>query len=231
MSTPPMKPAGEERTAEKGLKPRSPHSVSSTSTDLGTDSESDASSEEKHALEQEWRTTVMLRNLPNNYTRSMLLQHINEKGYAGLYDFFYLPIDFKSQACLGYAFINLHTPEDACALMNDFDGFANWLIPTRKRCMVGWSNPHQGLRSNIERYQNSPVMHRDVPDAFKPCIFHSQGLRANFPPATKRLRCPRVRTLTVQDSRRLEGPQETRKDPSYELAAGISASGCQRRTA
>jgi len=95
----------------------------------------------------------------------MLLQHVDEKGYAGLYDFFYLPIDFKSQACLGYAFVNLLSPEDACALMADFDGFSNWLIPTRKHCMVGWSNPHQGLQSNIERYINSPVMHKDVPDA------------------------------------------------------------------
>jgi hypothetical protein len=135
----------------------------------------------------------MLRNLPNNYTRAMLLKHIDEKGFTGLYDFFYLPIDFNTQACLGYSFINLRSPANACALLRAFDGFHDWLIPTRKQCMVGWSNPHQGLQSNVERYRNSPVMHKDVPDAFKPCVFNHLSERTSFPSPTKRLRCPRFR--------------------------------------
>lgn len=188
ISTPPaLEPSSRDRDSAKMYRPPS---TSSISTELGTDSE--GSSE----AEQEWRTTVMLRNLPNNYTRAMLLKHIDEKGFVGLYDFFYLPIDFNTQACLGYAFINLRSPANACALLRAFDGFYDWLIPTRKRCMVGWSNPHQGLASNIERYRNSPVMHKDVPDAFKPCVFNHLSERTSFPSPTKRLRCPRFRAAS-----------------------------------
>ena len=64
----------------------------------------------------------MLRNLPNNYTRDMLLELIDSLGFRGQYapgfcfqlkiveDFIYLPIDFQTQACLGYAFVNLVDP-------------------------------------------------------------------------------------------------------------------------
>lgn len=195
ISTPPALERRSSHSQRMECKLHQPSSASSASTELGT--ESDGSSDEK--LEQEWRTTVMLRNLPNNYTRAMLLKHIDDKGFAGSYDFFYLPIDFNSQACLGYAFINLCSPEHACALMTTFDGFSQWFIPTRKRCMVGWSDPHQGFQSNVERYKNSPVMHKDMPDAFKPCVFDSEGGRASFPAPTKRVRCPRLR---VRDSER-----------------------------
>merc|ERR1719335_475768 len=59
------------------------------------------------------RTTVILRNLPNNYTRQMLLDLMDSEGFACKYDFVYIPVDFGSQAGLGYAFINLVTPEVA----------------------------------------------------------------------------------------------------------------------
>ena len=29
-----------------------------------------------------------------------------------------------------------------------------------KVCRVTWSGPHQGLAAHVERYRNSPVMHR-----------------------------------------------------------------------
>ena len=44
------------------------------------------------------RTTVMLRNVPNNYTREMFLTLLDDHGFAGRYDFVYLPCDFKRQA-------------------------------------------------------------------------------------------------------------------------------------
>ena len=41
---------------------------------------------------------VMLRNLPNNYTRDMFLSLLDEQGLSGLYDFVYLPMDFCRDA-------------------------------------------------------------------------------------------------------------------------------------
>lgn len=40
------------------------------------------------------RTTLMIRNIPNKYTQAMLLETINKK-FGASYDIFYLPIDFK----------------------------------------------------------------------------------------------------------------------------------------
>ena len=40
------------------------------------------------------KTTVMLRNLPNNYSREMFLEMLDNQGLKGLYDFAYLPCDF-----------------------------------------------------------------------------------------------------------------------------------------
>jgi len=40
------------------------------------------------------RTSVMVKNIPNKYTQKMLLRNIDRE-FAGTYDFFYLPIDFR----------------------------------------------------------------------------------------------------------------------------------------
>jgi hypothetical protein len=40
------------------------------------------------------KTTLMIRNIPNKYTQEMMIDLIN-KNHKDLYDFFYLPIDFK----------------------------------------------------------------------------------------------------------------------------------------
>eukprot|EP00435_Cladocopium_sp_Y103_P040227 s2780_g10.t3 len=143
----------------------------------------------------EGRTTVMLRNLPNNYTRDMLLELIDSLGFRGQYDFLYLPIDFQTQACLGYAFVNLVDSGVVPAFWRAFDGFSNWSLPSRKVCYISWSGPHQGLEAHIDRYRNSPVMHPDVGDECKPLIF-KDGVRVMFPPPTKSIRPPRVRKRT-----------------------------------
>ena len=57
------------------------------------------------------RTTVMIRNIPNKYSQKVLLATLDEAGFYGQYDFFYLPIDFKNGCNVGYAFLNLARPE------------------------------------------------------------------------------------------------------------------------
>jgi len=138
------------------------------------------------------RTTVMLRNLPNNYTRRMLVELLDSEGFAGKYDFLYLPIDFKSRACLGYAFINLLSPVVVPLFWKTFHGYSRWILPSKKISSVSWSGPHQGFEAHVSRYRNSPVMHDSVPDEYKPVIF-CNGTRMCFPPPTKSPRAPRAR--------------------------------------
>mmetsp|Transcript_28283 Transcript_28283/g.93890 ORF Transcript_28283/g.93890 Transcript_28283/m.93890 type:complete len:320 (-) Transcript_28283:494-1453(-) len=146
----------------------------------------------------DWRTTVMLRNLPNALTRDMLLHMLDEKGFLGLYDLVYLPVDFSTGTSLGYAFVNGSTPGCVQQLWEAFDGKADWPVESDKVCTVSWSDPHQGLASHIERYQNSPVMHPDVPDEWKPALF-MHGMRVDFPPATKKIKAPKVRSKKAAD--------------------------------
>lgn len=98
-------------------------------------------------------TTVMLRNVPNNYTRAAFLGMLDAEGFSGAYDFVYLPIDFRSHACLGYAFVNLRDPSCVRGFWQRFDGFSRWCLPSRKVCKVNLSEPHQGLAEHVERYR------------------------------------------------------------------------------
>jgi len=135
------------------------------------------------------KTTVMLRNLPNNYSRDMLLGLLDAQGFGGLYDFIYLPMDFSKQSNLGYAFVNLVTPQLALKLWKSMADFSNWSIPSAKICQVSWSQPIQGLEANIKRYQNSPVMHESVPPEYQPLLFLN-GVPQAMPPPTRKIKFP-----------------------------------------
>jgi len=150
------------------------------------------------------RTTVMARNLPNNYSRAMFLAMIDKEGFAAQYDFVYLPIDFGSRACLGYAFVNFMNHEVAIRFWDAFQGYSRWAIPSEKKCGMSWSHPHQGLQANIERYRSSPVMHPSVPDGYKP-VYFVDGVQAPFPPPTRKIRAPRIRGLRRQNEHPSKG--------------------------
>lgn len=144
------------------------------------------------AVDESQRTTVMLRNLPIDYSRKMLVELLDSEGFGAHYNFIYLPIDFKHKAGLGYAFVNMETHEDAKHMWSHFRGFSSWRLTCRKICEVAWGEPLQGLAQHIDRYRNSPVMHKDVPDEYKP-LFFIRGVRSPFPPPTRRLKPPRVK--------------------------------------
>lgn len=139
-------------------------------------------------------TTVMLRNIPNRYTQSMLLALIDENGFQNCYDFIYLPMDFRNGVNLGYAFVNVLRHEDALRLTEVFQGFSRWFFDSAKVCEVSWAHPHQGLDEHIDRYRNSPVMHPTMPEEYKPLIF-KDGVRIAFPAPTKAIRAPKLRPV------------------------------------
>lgn len=138
------------------------------------------------------KTTVMLRNLPSNYNRPLLLALLDREGFFAKYDFVYLPIDFGSRSGFGYAFINLCDVDTAEMFRAHFQGFSGWEPPCSKVADVTWSGTHQGFEQHVNRYRNSPVMHETMPDECKPIIL-KDGVRAEFPPPTKILRPPRIR--------------------------------------
>lgn len=142
------------------------------------------------AVAEHDRTTIMLRNLPNDYLRDSVCELLDAHGFAGRYNLVYVPVDFQRWSGFGYAFVNMLTNRDAQQMHARFQGFKAWKVGSVKVCDVSWGEPLQGLEAHIERYRNSPVMHYLVPDSFKPGVFH-QGQRVEFPLPTKRLRPPR----------------------------------------
>eukprot|EP00931_Biecheleriopsis_adriatica_P018969 TRINITY_DN13078_c0_g1_i5.p1 TRINITY_DN13078_c0_g1~~TRINITY_DN13078_c0_g1_i5.p1 ORF type:complete len:482 (+),score=94.74 TRINITY_DN13078_c0_g1_i5:88-1533(+) len=146
----------------------------------------------------EMHTTVMLRNLPLNYNRAMVLAMLDEEGFSGRYDFLYLPMDFETGACLGYAFVNLVEPLAASELFEKFSGYSKWSVPSSKVCEV-CSSPQQGLQTNIDRYRNSTVMHASVPDEYKPVVF-TGGVQVAFPGPSRLIKQPRLRPREMRSS-------------------------------
>merc|ERR1719313_507527 len=68
-------------------------------------------------------TTIMLRNLPNRLTREWMRNILKRQGFDLLYNFLYVPIDFQTQAGLGYCFINFIDHSHALEAKRTFSGF------------------------------------------------------------------------------------------------------------
>jgi hypothetical protein len=139
----------------------------------------------------ELATTVAMRNVPNDYTRAMLLDLLDKQGFSGLYDFLYLPIDFERQSInCGFSIINFVNPGVAQRFRAHFSEFSGWSVQCDKVCEVTWSEKLQGLDAHIEVYRNSPILHKMVPEKCKPMLFRD-GQPIVFPAPTKRIRAPR----------------------------------------
>jgi len=138
--------------------------------------------------EPEGRTSVMMRNVPSDYTRDQLVAYLDSEGFAGQYRLIYLPTDFKTQAVFGYAFVDLVSADEAQRFEAHFQQRAGWGIDSDRVCEITWSSL-QGLWSHVERYRNSPLMHESVADAFKPALY-VKGRRVPFPAPTKKVKSP-----------------------------------------
>jgi hypothetical protein len=155
-------------------------------------SDEEEQSEPITSCDNSHKTTVMLRNCPNDIRRDDICDILDEQGLGGKYDFVYFPMDFLREAGLGYVFVNFTSHESAMKAFEVMQGYSDWPIPTLKECRVSWGEPIQGLQQNIERYQNSPVMHEDVPEEYKPIVLEN-GVRVPFPEPTKRIKAPRMK--------------------------------------
>jgi hypothetical protein len=129
-------------------------------------------------------TTVMLRNIPNKYSREMLVKQLSLE-FCGEFNFMYLPIDFKNKCNVGYCFINFRTPEACSRFVAQFHG-----VDVRK-CLPGLNSRKvaevtparvQGMMENVNRLRNSPVMNQlqEHPE-WMPLIFDENGELEPFP--------------------------------------------------
>lgn len=160
-------------------------------------------STERGHVQTDERTTIMVQNLPLKFSRDGLWSLLISAGFGEIVNFIYMPIDFETGRNLGYAFVNLRTPDDAALVMRSLEGFCAWQEASSKVCRVTWSRPLQGLSAHIAHFRNSPVMHETVPDSYKPVLL-ADGKRVRFPSPRKRVRPPRqgARVICIGSSGR-----------------------------
>ena len=121
-------------------------------------------------------TTVMLRNIPNKYSATMLMEEFAKFGFVTTdMDFFYLPIDFRNVCNVGFAFINFREHERAQQFMHTFEGYRLPATNSTKICTVCWARI-QGREANVSHYRDSPI----APE-YRPWIFTTDGAREAFP--------------------------------------------------
>ncbi|KAL0542702.1 hypothetical protein IC582_017776 [Cucumis melo] len=135
---------------------------------------------------EDTRTTLMIKNIPNKYTSKMLLAAIDEN-HRGTYDFLYLPIDFKNKCNVGYAFINMLSPQHIISFYEAFDGKRWEKFNSEKVASLAYARI-QGKAALVSHFQNSSLMNEDK--RCRPILFHSEGpeagnqiLHDHLPPA------------------------------------------------
>jgi RNA recognition motif-containing protein len=103
-------------------------------------------------------TTMMIRNIPNQYAQKDFIQELDSLGFEGTYNFLYIPVDKKTAASCGYGFINFidHHWAAKCASV-----FQDYLLTPKKGKgkYAEVSAAHlQGLEANIAHYRNTKIL-------------------------------------------------------------------------
>jgi len=125
-------------------------------------------------------TTIMLRNIPQRYNRETLIEDMNARGFAGAYDFFYLPIDFSTTHSVGYAFINFISEAELARFKSVYQGM-KLSEDSPKVCEICDAKV-QGKVKNVEFYRNSTVM--GMEEQYHPVMLEN-GMRLPFPKPTR----------------------------------------------
>uniref|UniRef100_A0A7S4SWG0 Mei2-like C-terminal RNA recognition motif domain-containing protein n=1 Tax=Alexandrium monilatum TaxID=311494 RepID=A0A7S4SWG0_9DINO len=155
-------------------------------------------------------TTMMLRNIPNKYTQNSLLKEINESGFAGAYDFFYLPMDVQNRSNVGYAFINFLSAAEAERFRKAFSEHHFQRFHSRKIGSVCVAHV-QGLDANLRHFENRAVTQARN-DQYRPIVLRGQQ-RIDFDQAVARARAKESTPLPA--SQQL-GPNSAKPCPSME---------------
>jgi len=115
-------------------------------------------------------TSVMVRNVPCGTKVGVAMQTLDNFGFAGTYDFFYLPMNSANKANLGYFFVNFMKPEDATRCSERLTGISFGSGLSKKRCEVSAADI-QGSSSLIVFFKRKAVLH-----SMGPPLFFAEGV-------------------------------------------------------
>jgi hypothetical protein len=105
-------------------------------------------------------TTVMIRNVPCEYTQDDLIEEVSERlGCQDLFDFFYLPWDTPNNANIGYAFVNFKDTTTAQRAVQVFSNYRFKNCQKSRKVAKVLAAHIQGLENNLRHLQDRAVVH------------------------------------------------------------------------
>jgi hypothetical protein len=120
-------------------------------------------------------TTYMIRNIPTRFTSVSFVRLLEEYGFDKTFDFFYLPMDFRSGKNMGYAFINFKNPETGIEFVDKFDS-KRLPVSTSKKVVQVYPSRRQGLFENISLFRTSDLLSSSVSlPYYKPLVAVEDG--------------------------------------------------------
>ena len=108
------------------------------------------------------RSTIMIKNIPNKFTREKLLGLI-DKNFEGAYDLFIMPKDGNKNRNFGYAFVNFISSYYLPYFYYMFNGKKWTDTNSKKVCEITYSKI-QGRHELVSHYPNKIIFFNDVID-------------------------------------------------------------------
>jgi hypothetical protein len=115
--------------------------------------------------------TVMVRQIPWHWTQLMFVRAVLQRGFKGLFDFIYLPVDIKKGTNVGYGFINFIDPVHAIAFRKAFNHtFLEARSRPQKEPLCVHPASVQGYEANRQHFSKTKTGHKTNPQ-FSPLYF------------------------------------------------------------
>eukprot|EP00931_Biecheleriopsis_adriatica_P107036 TRINITY_DN81377_c0_g1_i1.p1 TRINITY_DN81377_c0_g1~~TRINITY_DN81377_c0_g1_i1.p1 ORF type:complete len:301 (-),score=40.94 TRINITY_DN81377_c0_g1_i1:83-985(-) len=127
-------------------------------------------------------TTAMLRNIPNKFSQINLMEEIDNEGFSGKYNFFYLPMDVRNKTNVGYAFINFVDSADMASFKAHFEGYHYKRHQSQKIATVSPAHV-QGLERNIQQLAKKAVSQFNE-SSYRPLVLQD-GVQMDWDDAVK----------------------------------------------
>jgi RNA recognition motif-containing protein len=121
-------------------------------------------------------TTVMVRNIPTRFTSVSFLRVLDECGFRHTYDFFYLPMDFRTGKNMGYCFLNFLHSSYTIMFASLFHG-RRLRMTTSTKVVEVTPSKRQGLAENVALFKASDLLGSLSLPHFKPLVLVGGALR------------------------------------------------------
>jgi len=166
-------------------------------------------------------TTLMVRNLPLDLVQSVLALEVDKSGFAGQYDFLYMPSSFGTGLGKGYAFINFVSTSLATAFGELWHGSCRFSTSSCKLKVIVASL--QGLEANVKRWDTSKMRRiRNV--SHRPIVAGTVSMAAaEGTPAGVQERASESSTTLVTPMAAAERPSQPPPAASVPVAAAPQA--------